>query len=118
VTKNSGIFFLLQAFTITTTYCQKPAVDSFVTSEMKRLHLPGFEACAIDSGKVVWTGYYGFQHIGKHIPVSRQTLFDVASTTKTITGAALMQLYAAGRFKLDEAADWRRIVNGLYEKVF
>ena len=102
--KISGIllFFLLQALLITTTYGQKSAVDSFVTGEMKRLHIPGFEACAIDSGKVVWTGYYGFQHIGKHIQVSGQTLFDVASTTKTITGAALMQLYAAGRFKLDD----------------
>src|SRR5580698_9702551 len=94
--------FLLQAFFINATYGQKPAVDSFVTGEMKRLHIPGFEACAIDSGKVVWIGYYGFQHIDKHIRVSPQTIFDVASTTKTITGAALMQLYAAGRFQLDD----------------
>lgn len=83
-------------------YGQKPGIDSFINNEMQRLHIPGFAAVAIDSNKIVWKGYYGYQNMEKNIPVTERTLFMIASTSKTVTAAALMQLYALGKFRLDD----------------
>lgn len=83
-------------------YAQKTTIDSFIGKKMEQLHLPGFEAIAIKEGKVVWTGYYGYQNVEQKTPVTRHTIFEAASTSKTITAAALMQLYAEGKFKLED----------------
>ncbi|PZU82981.1 MAG: hypothetical protein DI529_13455 [Chryseobacterium sp.] len=80
---------------------QKPITDSFIAHKMEELHIPGFEAIAIKNGKIVWTGYYGFQDLEKKIPVTESTLFEAASTSKTITAAAVMQLYAEKKIDLD-----------------
>lgn len=58
-------------------------------------------AGVIKNGELVWTGYYGEQSPG--VPASRQTLFDVASMTKTITAETILRLVAAGRLSLDES---------------
>jgi CubicO group peptidase (beta-lactamase class C family) len=69
---------------------------------MLRLHIAGLAACTIENGKIVWTGYYGYQNVEKKIPVTNQSLFMLASASKTVTAAALMQLFAKGKFSLDD----------------
>jgi CubicO group peptidase (beta-lactamase class C family) len=81
---------------------QRAKLDSFLKQKLEEYHLAGLSVVAIDSGKIVWTGYYGYQDLEKRIPVTEQTLFEAASTSKTVTAAAVMQLYAAGKFKLDD----------------
>ena len=83
-------------------FAQKPVVDSFINAEIQKLHIPGFEAVAIKKGKIIWTGYYGYQDLEKKLPVTNETIFEAASTSKTITAAVMMQLYAAGKFKLND----------------
>lgn len=72
---------------------------------MSQLHIPGFEAIAIKDGKIVWTGYYGYQNLENKITASMETLFEGASTSKTITAAAIMQLYTSKKIKLDDYID-------------
>jgi len=79
-------------------YPQKTLLDSLLADK----HIAGFEAITIEKGKVIWTGNYGYQNIEKKIPVGPNTIFEAASTSKTVTAAAVMQLYAAGKFKLDD----------------
>jgi len=100
--KTWSFFLILNTGLSLVGYAQKPVVDSFINIEMQKLHIPGFEAVAIKDGKVLWTGYYGYQNLEKKIPVTGQTLFEAASTSKTVTAAVMMQLYAAGKFKLDD----------------
>jgi CubicO group peptidase (beta-lactamase class C family) len=73
-----------------------------VGSEMARLHLPGLAAAKIDNGKIIWKGYYGYQDLEKRVPVNRKTTFALASISKTVTAAAIMQLNAKGKFQLDD----------------
>lgn len=58
-------------------------------------------AGVIKNGELVWTGYYGEQSPG--LAASRDTLFDVASMTKTVTAETILRLVAAGRLSLDES---------------
>lgn len=96
------ILFVLNILWILPVYSQKAGADTFIRNEMQKLHLPGFEAVAINDGKIVWTGYYGYQNLEKKIPVTSQTIFEAASTSKTVTAAAIMQLFAEKKFKLDD----------------
>ncbi|WP_234606817.1 serine hydrolase domain-containing protein [Dyadobacter chenwenxiniae] len=77
-------------------------VDSLVGEQMMGLHIPGLSAAKIENGKISWMRYYGFQDIGKKTPVTAETVFHIASLSKTVTAAAIMQLNARGYFNLDD----------------
>jgi len=83
-------------------YAQTSKVDSLVLWKLKELHVPGLAAAKVENGQVSWTRYYGLQDIEPKIPVSGSTVFHIASISKTVTAAAVMQLEAKGYFKLDE----------------
>ncbi|MBX2821861.1 MAG: beta-lactamase family protein [Rhodothermaceae bacterium] len=55
----------------------------------------------IKNGVLVWTGYYGEQSAG--VPASKETLFNVASITKTITAEAILHMVEDGQLDLDES---------------
>ncbi len=84
------------------TYPDSAEVNSFILNTMKVYHIPGVAASVAKRGRIVWTGSYGYANIERNIPVADTTLFMLASISKTFTGAALMQLWEAGRFGLDD----------------
>lgn len=86
-------------------WAQEADFDQNIRLEMKRLQLPGLAVAKVEAGKVAWSGYYGYQNLEQQIPVSSQTIFPIASLSKTITAAALMQLSGRGYFSLDDAVD-------------
>lgn len=54
----------------------------------------------IRNGKLVWTAYYGEQAPG--IAANRDTLFNVASVTKTVAAETVLRLASSGKLSLDE----------------
>ena len=58
-------------------------------------------AAVIKNGTVAWTGYYGEQAPG--VPASRETMFNVASITKTVTAETVLRLVEDGKLSLDES---------------
>jgi len=78
------------------------SLDSFITVTMAAYHIPGLSACILKEGELVWHNAYGYADVERKIPVTDSTLFLLASISKTITGAALMQLYERGLFHLDD----------------
>jgi CubicO group peptidase (beta-lactamase class C family) len=77
-------------------------LDSFILAAMNTYHIAGVAACVVKDGQIIWTGSYGHAIIEQDIPVADTTLFMLASISKTFTGAALMQLWEAGLFELDD----------------
>jgi CubicO group peptidase (beta-lactamase class C family) len=95
--------FVIVAVQLTASaFAQHTSLDSIIKSKMQQLHMPGLAACTIDKGKIIWTGYYGYQNIEQNIPVSRNTLFLTSSVGKTINAAAVSQLIAQGKLHLDD----------------
>jgi CubicO group peptidase (beta-lactamase class C family) len=54
----------------------------------------------IKSGEIAWQGYYGQQ--SSKIQASADTLFNVASITKTVTAETVLKLVSEGKISLDE----------------
>jgi CubicO group peptidase (beta-lactamase class C family) len=53
-------------------------------------------------GKVVHLDTYGKANAGSGEPLKSDSIFRIASMTKPITGAAMMQLYEQGKWKLND----------------
>jgi CubicO group peptidase (beta-lactamase class C family) len=68
---------------------------------MKEAHISGLSACTIDSGRIVWSKNYGYADIGKGIKVSDESLFMIASSSKTVTASAVMLLFQQKKIDLD-----------------
>lgn len=75
---------------------------AYVDSARKTFDVPGIAVAIVKDGKVVMEQGFGLREIGKPEPVDANTLFAIASNTKAFTAAALQQLAAAGKLKMDD----------------
>ena len=81
---------------------QEAALDSLISAKMVELKIPGLAAAAVDSGRLIWVGTYGWANVEEREAVTESTPFMIASVSKTITATVLMSLHAEGRFGLDD----------------
>ncbi len=75
-------------------------LDRRITEEMERLRIPGVAVGVHVDGQEYLAGY-GVTSIDNPLPVTADTLFQIGSTTKTITATAAMRLVEAGKLQLD-----------------
>jgi CubicO group peptidase (beta-lactamase class C family) len=91
--------------------CSGPAVaqtadsdlDTFIKQSMVQGGHPGLAALVIKNGNVVWSRNYGLAQVDPAVPVTDDTLFMLASISKTITSVAVLQLWEEdGWIELDD----------------
>ncbi len=76
--------------------------DNNIGFLMKYGHFPSISACIINKNEVVWSDGFGFSDKENDILATDETVYQIASITKTVTGSALMQLFDLGYFELDD----------------
>jgi CubicO group peptidase (beta-lactamase class C family) len=67
-----------------------------------RLKIPGVSAVIVKDQQVLWAQGFGFADLENRIPATPETLYHVASLTKTFAATLLMQLVEKGQLDLDE----------------
>lgn len=82
-----------------------PQLDALVTQKLAVAHMPGVSACVVKHGKVAWCHAWGLANLEANRPVTLDTVFLLASISKTITATALMQLWESNAFGLDDDVD-------------
>lgn len=71
--------------------------------EIRRaLHIPGMSAVIVQDQKVLWTRGFGYADLENRVSATPDTLYSVASVTKTFGSTLLMQLVEKGQVALDE----------------
>lgn len=98
----SGIVLALLLAVVSPLVASADSLDDFIRVNMAVANVPGFSACIVKNGQVVWSKGYGWANIEQRTPVTPETLFMIASISKTVTGTALMQLWEQGAFTLDD----------------
>ncbi|HKP38726.1 MAG TPA: serine hydrolase [Pyrinomonadaceae bacterium] len=73
-------------------------VDDF----RNRLKIPGMSAVIVKDQKVVWAKGFGFADLENKIPATPDTLYHLASVTKTFASMLIMQLVEQGKLDLNE----------------
>ncbi|HKP37386.1 MAG TPA: serine hydrolase [Pyrinomonadaceae bacterium] len=66
------------------------------------LKIPGMSAAVIKDQKVIWIKGFGLADLENKVPATSDTLFHLASVTKTFGSMLIMQLVEQGKLSLDE----------------
>ncbi len=77
-------------------------VDDYIRAEMKRRQIPGLALTVIKSGKVIKMKGYGLASVELNVPVTPDSVFELASLTKPFTATAIMLLVEEGKVGLDD----------------
>jgi len=77
------------------------AIDSALKSVVDSQKVVGVSALVYQHGQEAYFGAFGLADRENNKPMARDTLVQIFSMTKPVTGVALMQLYERGKFDLD-----------------
>ena len=69
---------------------------------MCKSHIPGVSIAIIHDGKVVLARGYGMANVELSTPATENTVYQLASVTKTFTATAIMMLVQEGKLGLDD----------------
>lgn len=78
-------------------------VDEYIEREMKSRRIPGVALAVVRDGVVVKQQGYGVANLEHAVPVTPDTVFELASLTKQFTASAIMALIEDGRLGLDDS---------------
>jgi CubicO group peptidase (beta-lactamase class C family) len=77
-------------------------VDAAVGPLMEAGHFPGMAIAVLREGEPVHVGSYGLASIEHRVPVTPDTVFELASLTKHMTALAVLTLAEEGQLSLDD----------------
>ena len=77
-------------------------LDDFISGAMKDWKVPGLAITVVQDGKVVLLKGYGYRDVSKQLPVTPNTLFCIASMTKSFVVAELGTLVDEGKLDWDK----------------
>ncbi|TFV97882.1 class A beta-lactamase-related serine hydrolase [Algoriphagus kandeliae] len=80
----------------------KSRVDSTLTALVEAGKVAGISALIYEKGEERYFQAVGYADKEQQKPMSRETMVQIYSMTKPITGTALMKLYEKGMFELDD----------------
>ncbi len=78
-------------------------VDALARELMKANEVTGISLALVDRGEIVWATGWGWADVDRKLRAGPRTIYAVASLTKPITAAAVMQAVEAGELSLDDA---------------
>ena len=82
--------------------CGVEGVDAIVQRLMAKRHIPGVSVAVVKDGKVVLAKGYGLASVELGVPATADTVYQLASVTKTFTATAIMMLAREGKLSLDD----------------
>jgi CubicO group peptidase (beta-lactamase class C family) len=77
-------------------------VDAALKGMVDSKAIVGVSALVFEHGREVYYGNFGLADRENNKPFARDTIVQVFSMTKPVTGVALMQMFERGKFKLDD----------------
>lgn len=81
-----------------------PEIEKAFTAYVERQQMPGAIMGIIVDGELVWVKGVGVRETATKAPVTPDTVFRIASMTKSFTGMAILKLRDEGKLSLDDPA--------------
>jgi methyl acetate hydrolase len=83
-------------------FAGKAEIDAYLERAVEQTHIPGLVAMIADGDSILYSGAFGEQNVGAHLPMSTETIFRLASMTKPVTSVAVVMLIQEGDIGLDD----------------
>ena len=80
-----------------------PVIEKMYLEYAEQNHLPGFVFGVVVDGELVHSGQFGYTDVNQETPVTNQSIFRIASMTKSFTAMAILQLRDVGKLRLDDS---------------
>ena len=77
-------------------------IEKMITAEMIREGTPGLSIGIVKENELIYTATFGSSNLTKRTPVSQNTLFVLASVTKSFIGMGILKLSELNKLKLDD----------------
>ena len=81
-----------------------PVVDALFKAQAEKAHYPGLVWGLVVDGKLVHIGSTGYANVQKKIAAGSNSVFRIASMTKSFTAMAILKLRDEGKLNLDDPA--------------
>jgi CubicO group peptidase (beta-lactamase class C family) len=82
-----------------------PEIDRLVHAFLKERRVPGAAWGIVTDGELAHLGVSGYRELDSKSPVTRDSVFRIASMTKSFTAMAIMKLRDEGKLLLDDPAE-------------
>jgi CubicO group peptidase (beta-lactamase class C family) len=82
-----------------------PEIDRLVAAFMTERHVPGAAWGIVIDGELAHVGVAGYRELPSKSPVTRDSVFRIASMTKSFTAMAILKLRDEGKLSLDDLAE-------------
>ena len=82
-----------------------PEIDELVKAFMARSRVPGAAWGIVIDGELAHLGVAGYRELPSKSPVTRDSVFRIASMTKSFTAMAILKLRDEGKLNLDDLAE-------------
>jgi len=82
-----------------------PEIDRMINDFMTRTHVPGAAWGIVIDGELAHIGVAGYRELPSKAPVTRDSVFRIASMTKSFTALAILKLRDDGKLSLDAPAE-------------
>lgn len=90
-------------------------MERWIEAQRAYRNLPGLSVALVHDQDLIYARGFGYSDIDDEVPATPQTMYRVASITKTLTATAIMQLRDQGKLQLDDPVErhlpWFRIKN-------
>src|SRR6202522_1028124 len=77
-------------------------LDGAMQAEIDAGHYAGISVMVARHGKLVKSGFYGYQTLENHEPLREDAIYRIASMTKPIIAVAMLLLFEEGKWQLDD----------------
>ncbi len=87
---------------------QVAKAEAGIKELMDSSNVVGFSVAVVKHHKIIYTHSFGLKEIEKNIPLTDNSIFRIASISKSFTATSIMQLVEAGKLSLDD--DFSKLV--------
>src|SRR5215469_13657440 len=79
------------------------AIGTLLNADIERGRIPGAVVAIVRRGKLVYFEAFGYRDKASGVPMTTDTIFNIASMTKPATAVGALMLYEQGRLLIDDA---------------
>lgn len=98
--KNYLLVFL--SFITISTFAQKEKAEAEIDSIMKKRSVVGLSVAVIKDGKLSYAHSFGLKNVENNTPLTDESIFRIASISKSFSATAIMQLVEAKKLALSD----------------
>ena len=82
-----------------------PVIEKMYKDYALANHFPGYAYGIVVDGQLMYKGAQGYANLEEKIPATTNSMFRIASMSKSFTSMAILQLRDAGKLKLDDPVE-------------